>query len=470
MWDRSFNHVFWRPISLVRIAHLLSNLEMSGHQLATITNRLAHSSETAREKMELKFKPQNTNHTQLARTQTQPPRTQKTQKPSSLAFIHVNDPKQAKDKETLKKVRRHVMKDIGRSRRSGETHDVTTAKPSPQSRQTPTYWGDVQVCVNVKRLLWAMEMVSGPLLSIAVVDPDIRDQQKITKRLDDPPSMRDVELYTQSLGTVRKSILAETRVDRNRVMGTVICLSVFDMRVGNLSSWAMHMAGLRMILDLTGGVEAMDPTSPLRKALFLADVLGALKQDIMPKFPPLDIQSEPRTAISPYTERLIQSLERLSLADQTPTVVIRKGLSYVSRVAMVLNKHWADNPTDSGWNLVAEEHMGTATQVWALAELTSGDVGYLIPRRDVPFQYLMSLIDDEFWDGKLELKLWLMVNQLCVEASISRIWYLGQIADTISRAHLCSWKDLMSCLREVVWVEGLAPQEMAQLQLYIDNL
>ncbi|ESU17652.1 hypothetical protein FGSG_11083 [Fusarium graminearum PH-1] len=346
--------------------------------------------------MEIKFKLQKTPY-------TQPPRTQKAQKPSSLAFVHVDNPKQAKDKETLNKVRRHVMKDIGRSRRSRITQNVTVANPFPQSAQAPTYWGDVEVCVNFKRLLWAMEMVSGALLSITVVEPSIGDQQKISRRIYGPPSLKDIELYTQSLGTVRESILAESRIRRKAVIGTVICLSVFDMRVGNLSSWEMHMAGLQRLIDHIGGVETLDSNSPLRQALFLADILGALKKDITPKFPVLDFHFEPQTAVTPYTQKLVSSLEQLDLKDQTPIIVIRNSFSYVSRVAAVLNKQWSDNPTDSAFVLP-----------------TSEDMGYMISRREVPFQYLMSLIGDEFWDGKLELKLWLLVNQLCIEAGVSR--------------------------------------------------
>ncbi|KAM0413193.1 hypothetical protein ACHAPD_008280 [Fusarium lateritium] len=212
--------------------------------------------------MEFKFKLQKTPH-------SHPARAQKAQKPSSLVFVNVSNPKEAKDRATLQKVRRHVMKDIGRSRKSPLSYDSTATKSLYQVGQMPTYWGDVQVCVNVKRVFWAMEMVSGALLSITIVDPAIRDQQKITRRQDQPPSLKDIEQYTQSLGTVRKSILAESFVRQRAIMGTVICLAVFDMRVGNLGSWTMHMAGLQMILDLTGGVEALDPNSPLRQALFL---------------------------------------------------------------------------------------------------------------------------------------------------------------------------------------------------------
>jgi hypothetical protein len=191
----------------------------------------------------------------------------------------------------------------------------------------------------------------------------------------------------------------------------------------------------------------------------------------------------------------------MHLSEDTPTVIIRNSFAYASRVAALLNKQWAENPTDSSfvlptcslahqalslprWDLITGEGRGAMAQVSALAELvriatlslfciivsqTSGDIGYIIPRRDVPFQYLMSLIDGKFWEGKLKLKLWLLVNQFCVESGFSRIWYLEQIVDTMSQVNICCWKDLMSCLREVVWIEGLAPLDMSELRLYVDK-
>ncbi|RGP79893.1 hypothetical protein FLONG3_1964 [Fusarium longipes] len=356
--------------------------------------------------MQLKFKLQQTPN-------TQPPLTQKIQKPSSLAFVHVNDPTQSRDKATLRKVRRHVMKDIGRSRRSGATRDPTAKKPLHQFVQMPTYWGDVQVCINVKRLFWTMDMLCAEFVSVAVVNPAIRAMQKIDQTPDQPPSWTDIERYTESIGVLRKYLMTDNRVSRDAAVGTMICLAMFDMRVGNLTSWSMHLEGIQRILNPSGGVEAMESAGPLRQALFLADVLGSLKLDITPKFSLPDHYFRLQVARLPYTQRLIDSLEQMHLSDPTLIAIIHNSLYHASQLAVVLNEYWADNPTKADLvipvcslahhilslprgTLNTDEHATVTTQVWALAELvrnvtislisiviaqTSGDIATMLRQR-----------------------------------------------------------------------------------------
>jgi hypothetical protein len=171
--------------------------------------------------MEIRFK--------LAETPQPQKRPQFENKPSSLAFVHVNNPAQAKDKTTQRKVRRHVMKDIGRSRRLGAIQLETTATPKNNSVSIPVYWGDVKVCVNFRRLFWAMDMVSEGLLSIAVIDPSRKLQKRLAEGLGDLQTFDEIEQYTESVSLVRKAIRPESQACQNAVIGTVICLAVFDV-------------------------------------------------------------------------------------------------------------------------------------------------------------------------------------------------------------------------------------------------
>jgi hypothetical protein len=203
---------------------------------------------------------------------------------------------------------------------------------------------------------------------------------------------------------------------------------------------------------------------------------------------------------SPFIKRLVASLGELDPVDRTPIVVISDALSHVASLHEVLRRQFTDDATIADlilplctidhqalslqrWDFVTEE--STTPSLWALAELvrittisivaivvsqTSGDVAYIIARRENPFQYLMSQIDDSLWVGKLELKLWALVVQLCMAAGFSRLWYLNQITHTMSSLGLKSWDDLMACLGQVVWIEDLAPLEMRQLQLDIEKL
>jgi hypothetical protein len=214
--------------------------------------------------MELKFKLKET-------PKLEPRRTQQTSKPSSLTFINVGNPTQSKDKATLRKVRRHVMKDIGRSRRSGQTQeqDSVAVKPTDPFVPIPTHWGDVEVCVSFKQLIQAMDMVSEGVVSLAVVDPKLRSWQKISRRTDDPPSLREIQKYTETLSLVRRSIIPKSQTSQDGVIATIICLAVFDQRVGNLHSWRMHMLGLQRLLNPIGGFHFLQAHASLRLSLLL---------------------------------------------------------------------------------------------------------------------------------------------------------------------------------------------------------
>ncbi|KPM44418.1 hypothetical protein AK830_g2108 [Neonectria ditissima] len=204
---------------------------------------------------------------------------------SSLTFVNVDSPKQIKSETTQRKIRRHVMKDIGRSRRRDAVHSestgqnaITVSRSLPQS--IPSYWGDVNVCINFQRLFQAMNMVSEGLLALAVVDPGHRFRERLDMTINDSlqqkpqpdpgGSLDEMKQYTKSLSLVRKSIVApESRASRHAIIGTIICLAVFDMRVGNRERWTMHMKGLDNVVQLGGGVEALDSCPPIRQSLFM---------------------------------------------------------------------------------------------------------------------------------------------------------------------------------------------------------
>jgi hypothetical protein len=144
--------------------------------------------------------------------------------PSTLVFVQVNPAK--KDKAAQRKIRQHVMKDIGLSRRMGT---VRTPHPTSESIFIPTYWGDAQVCYNFRRLFRAMDMVSEGLLSIAIVDPDLRMRQKLSQTFESPPTVEEIQQYTESLSLVREGIEVESKACENAIIGTVICLATFDV-------------------------------------------------------------------------------------------------------------------------------------------------------------------------------------------------------------------------------------------------
>ncbi|PNP76593.1 hypothetical protein FNYG_10012 [Fusarium nygamai] len=413
--------------------------------------------------------------------------------PSTLAFVQVNPAK--KDDAAQRKIRQHVMKDIGLSRRMGT---VRTPHPTSQSIFIPTYWGDAQVCYNFRRLFRAMDMVSEGLLSIAIVDPVLRLRQKFTETFESPPTLEEIEQYTESLSVVREGIEVESKACENAVIGTVICLATFDMRAGNLESWMVHMAGLERIVEMAGGVEEMNSRPAIRQSLFICDVLGSMVEDAEPRFPlPRASPTLPEATRSTYAQKLLTSLRSDEQPIQEEIAVINGALTSTNQVAVLLNEVWLDSPfaldllipvcalahqvlslqrinsiqKPDGFShaksteILAEIVRISAVSLFALVMTqSSGDAQYVTARRDTSVEQLMARLDDRFWEGKEELKLWVLVIQVCIGVGSSNPWYLDQITQTMSHIRLRAWEDLMDCLRKVVWVEKVSPLEMTHLR------
>ncbi|KAH6954298.1 hypothetical protein DER45DRAFT_540439 [Fusarium avenaceum] len=445
--------------------------------------------------MEIRFK--------VAKTPQPQKRPQFENNPSSLAFVHVNNPAQAKDKTTQRKVRRHVMKDIGRSRRLGSIQVETTATPKNNSISIPAYWGDVKVCVNFRKLFWAMDMVSEGLLSIAVIDPSCKLRKRLAEGLGDLQTVDEIEQYTESVSLVRKAITPESQACENAIIGTVICLAVFDMRVGKSDSWMMHMAGLERIVQLAGGVEVLDSRPAIRQSLFIADVLGSVLEDARPRFPlPASTFALPSVSRSRYVQRLLASLQSLGPHNRTPSTIIDGSLQLASQLAALLTDacqksqmkldllipsctmaHQVLSLPRIGYSITTTG-MDNSWQISGLAELirlsalslfamvvtqTSGEAIYVASRRKAPVKVLLTQISDNVWTGRQELKLWVLVIHSCIETGSSRLWLVDQIVQVMSLLGLKSWTDLMSCLRRVVWIEKIALLEMAQLRSDVET-
>jgi hypothetical protein len=192
----------------------------------------------------------------------------------TLAFISVDNPGLTKDKAAQSKIRRHVMLNIGKSRRKQpDSHPPPTLDRPPYSLTllSPSHWGEVNICPNFKRLFKAMDVVSQGALAI-VVDDAIRSPPVTSDGHRHFHSHREMALYTDSLGLIRKHMIpAINPPNLYAIIGTVICLAYFDLRTLNFDGWKTHMQGLENITELYGGVDALELHQPLRQSLFLYD-------------------------------------------------------------------------------------------------------------------------------------------------------------------------------------------------------
>lgn len=343
-----------------------------------------------------------------------------------------------------------------------------------------------------------MDMVSEGLLSIAIVDPVLRLRQKLTATFESPPTVEEIQQYTESLSLVREGIEAESKASENAVIGTVICLATFDMRAGNSESWMVHMAGLERIVEMAGGVEELDSRPAIRQSLFICDLLGSMVEDAEPRFPlPRDLPTLPKATRSRYVQKLLTSLRSDDQPIKEQIAVIDGALTSANQVAVLLNEVWRvspfaldllipvcalahqvlalqrmnsiqkrhNSPSATSTGLFAEIIRVSAVSLFALVTTqASGDALYVAARRNTSVKHLMAQLDDKIWKGKEELKLWVLVIQVCMGVGSSKPWYLDQITQTMSRVQLQSWEDLMDCLRKVVWVEKVSPLEMTHLR------
>lgn len=228
------------------------------------------------------------------------------------------------------------------------------------------------------------------------------------------------------------------------------------------------------------------------------DLLGSMVEDAEPRFLlPRDLPTLPEATRSKYAQELLTGFRSDEQPIQDQIAVIDSALTSTKQVAVLLNEVWLDSPfaldllipvcvlahqvlslqrinsipkrdgfshaTSTG--ILAEIVRISAVSLFALVMTqSSGDALYVAARRNTSVEQLMEHLGDKFWEGKEELKLWVLVIQVCMGVGSSNPWYLDQITQTMSRIRLRSWEDLMDCLRKVVWVEKVSPLEMTQLR------
>lgn len=154
---------------------------------------------------------------------------------AELAFINVSTPDEIRDKRNQHKVRRHVMKDIGLSRRRAIVIDEPLPFPMPRSFvPVPAYLGQMRVCHYFQRVFRAIAVFDDEILSLALSDsapdfsqPFIMDAGAVERQ---PLQTMTMTKYTSTLGLVRHQLLdSEDMSSHSATVGTIICLAFYDV-------------------------------------------------------------------------------------------------------------------------------------------------------------------------------------------------------------------------------------------------
>ncbi|KAI9162905.1 alcohol dehydrogenase [Paramyrothecium foliicola] len=314
----------------------------------------------------------------------------------TFAFVHTDNPEQVKAKAAQRRIRRHVMASIGKSRRKYTAYtpegcrDSTAALtlqqlPKPLPSRYPSHWAEVRVCHNFIRLFRAMDMVSKGLLSITVDDTVRKSRRRSYQRphynyleneRDVTGSLCEMKQYTDSIGLLRTHIRAtDNSLNRHVITGTVICLAHYDVRhytqvptransqrcvviitrggkhtCGGYKQLSIFMAACKLLSPIKpcanhcSCTNAALPNSLQRfpvNGLNSTDVLGSLVLDARPRFPQLHHPSMPRH-VRPRLwehEALDASvrLDKNSLFDDISPTIIENALDSATRLSALLN-------------------------------------------------------------------------------------------------------------------------------------
>ncbi|KAI0120350.1 hypothetical protein F4776DRAFT_250953 [Hypoxylon sp. NC0597] len=303
-------------------------------------------------------------------------------------FVNVANPGDVKRHST--KIRRHVMKDIGKARRkprakkrgefvlgegcSSSPSNGNEAQPNTMSRALapPSPWLDT----NLNTLVYPTEMDEDRLSLVRFLVDEAQSTYRpfrfpwITMGLSDssafyitlanaalyrgiktdpqaqkqkPEFNTNVEAmkwYTLSLASITKRLANPAESDSEGLVIAVTGFVCHDSSIGNFDRFCVHMEGLQRIIDRKGGLETL--SSPfLRIMISWLDLAGATFFNVKPRFnvPQGAIKDIDTGNDSQYLQQLLLSWD----ADCPALGDIMSAMKATAAVASYINRQ-SDNP------------------------------------------------------------------------------------------------------------------------------
>ncbi|KAL9489677.1 hypothetical protein ACSS6W_001954 [Trichoderma asperelloides] len=244
-----------------------------------------------------------------------------------LSFINISRPDEGQSKRTKALVRRHVMADVGRSRRkkakykiiplqvaaTNTSSDVVpvnaeAAEPLPLVRMPPSFQtfltgGDARASELITFMTSEADYVYRPFraswfriglsdtaafdlwLAQAVVIRDNLSHQKDAVNYDEEYSDTSEanRYYCKSLQQLAIRLNSRKDCVSDGVIATIMGFICVDTRVGNWDRYTVHMDGLERIYHLRHGFDTLDGEIPLMA--FWVDLMGASMLNRYPRFP-----------------------------------------------------------------------------------------------------------------------------------------------------------------------------------------
>ncbi|KAL7810888.1 hypothetical protein V8C26DRAFT_437736 [Trichoderma gracile] len=244
-----------------------------------------------------------------------------------FSFVNISHPEEGRSRRVLTSVRRHVMADVGRSKRKrakwkivpleissrnaspeGDAAHIETSESPPLARMPPSFQthlidADTHACELINFMTAEADYVYRPF-RISWVQIGLSDATAFNLWLAQAVVIRDGVLHEDRAASSDTEYLTGSEANRyysksltqlshrlsNReecissgVIATIMGFICIDTRVGNWDRYCMHMNGLERIYHLRNGFEGLDAELPLMA--FFVDLIGASMLDRYPRFP-----------------------------------------------------------------------------------------------------------------------------------------------------------------------------------------
>ncbi|KAF1988955.1 hypothetical protein K402DRAFT_327329 [Aulographum hederae CBS 113979] len=303
-----------------------------------------------------------------------------------------------------------------------------------------------------------------------------------------------VKHYTLSLRSVSSRLHDAADGVSEGLIGSIVGFACHDVQVCNFERWRVHMQGVKRIVKLRGGMQTLKYSYPLR----LIDVNGCLSSDMLPHFPfPSDLVDINHDG--PYQMTLdSQPLAELSKYDGLADLT--SALTSVAKMAKFIHERghapsfWKDEPLFcrvflpvahevlSVPRLYAHEE-GEDPQALALREpLRLACLAYLslakrrfsippdgmVHRKDKIFEFVsMNKVD---WTSHHVLGLWVTAISALVCSGIHWPWHAQELHNLMNALSLRSWSEAAALIKDIAWVDEIAPDEGMLLEKQMQSI
>ncbi|CAJ2512400.1 Uu.00g054150.m01.CDS01 [Anthostomella pinea] len=297
----------------------------------------------------------------------------------NFEFVNVGRPGDVKKEST--RIRRHVMKDIGKARRKPKKRSQTTVEEGivtlgegseagsarPLAFPIPRMDGHLSTMVyptemdeerlGLARFLFAEARATYipfrfPWLSMGLSDPaawHITMANAVLLRNMAPGSSRKPEFnsnveamkwYTLSLGSISKRLADPSEKDSEGLVTAVAGFICHDKTAtGNFERSEVHFKGLKRLIENKGGLEQL--SSPLLRLIICwHDLSGASYRDTTPHFklPSGSITDIDTGNDTQYLEHLVETWDR----DVPALRDIKSAIRATAAIASYINRHSSD--------------------------------------------------------------------------------------------------------------------------------